>query len=361
MVRIKQLIRNYGTINEGINNVYFRTWDQAGNVTNSYVTGALKVNTNGSPSEPQNLTANPSTNTTNSFEFNWELPASFVGDAANLRYCYSVNAEPSPANCSFTSSRNLSAGPYASQPGQNTLYVVAGRDESNNINYSNYSSVNFTANLPLLVLQPIQIQLMYQLKVPQSGGQHLRGSHLLNGGAGISNYKIYRSSDGQNYSFVGSSSSTTYIDAGLNQQNYFYRVTACDSTNNCSANSSSVSLTPTGKFTEPAAITSEPKTSQITTKKATVNWTTDRASNSTILIGTKSGQYSPSEVSSSNQVTDHELKLDNLSAGTTYYYKVKWTDEDGNAGNSQENTFTTSPAPIVKEVEASNISLSSPQ
>ena len=60
---------DYGTINEGINNVYFRTWDQAGNVTNSYVTGALKVNTNGSPSEPQNLTANPSTNTTNSFEF----------------------------------------------------------------------------------------------------------------------------------------------------------------------------------------------------------------------------------------------------------------------------------------------------
>jgi hypothetical protein len=48
-----------------------------------------------------------------------------------------------------------------------------------------------------------------------------------------------------------------------------------------------------------------------------------------------------------------------LAAGTTYYYVAKWTDEDGNIGTSQEYTFTTSPAPSLKEVSVEKIGLSS--
>lgn len=118
-------------------------------------------------------------------------------------------------------------------------------------------------------------------------------------------------------------------------------------------------MLPTGKFTTPAALTSDPSASDITTKRAKITWTTDRTSDSKVAIGTRSGQYSPSEVGSSNQVTSHSLDLDNLSAGTTYYYVVKWTDEDGNTGTSQEFTFTTSPAPLFKEVETTKVNLSS--
>ena len=38
---------DYTNLDEGINTVYFRTWDSAGNVTSSYVTAAVKINTSG--------------------------------------------------------------------------------------------------------------------------------------------------------------------------------------------------------------------------------------------------------------------------------------------------------------------------
>ncbi len=351
-------IPDFDNIIEGVNTIYFRTWDTAGNVSSGTVTAALKVNTNGSPSAPQNLDATPSTNTVNSFEFSWDLPSTFVGDANNLSYCYTVNTAPQASNCSFTNSRNLSAGAYATQPGVNTMYVVA-RDESSNINYANYATVDFTANTPSPGF-PTNLDIVdVSIKSTSNWRLALTWEPPTYVGAGISSYKIFRSSDGITYTFAGSSTSTTYIDAGLSQQTYYYRVQGCDSTNNCSANSASVDLLPTGKFTDPANLTSNPLSSNITTKKARVSWTTDRASDSKIAIGTKSGQYSPSEIGSSDQVTAHVLDLDNLAAGTTYYYIVKWTDEDGNTGVSQEFTFSTSPAPVIKEVETTKIGLAS--
>ena len=153
------------------------------------------------------------------------------------------------------------------------------------------------------------------------------------------------------------SSSTTYIDAGLQQITYHYKVKACDNTNNCGAYSSSASYLPTGRFTNPAARVAEPEVSDITTRKATIRWSTDRASDSKIAIGTTSGQYGPSEVSNSDQVSAHEVNLDNLAAGTTYYYVARWTDEDGNTGNSQEFTFRTAPPPTLKEITATLVGL----
>jgi hypothetical protein len=169
---------------------------------------------------------------------------------------------------------------------------------------------------------------------------------------------VYRSADNLAYSFVGSSSSTTYIDAGLSQQEYYYKVTACDTTNNCGADSSVVNLTPTGKFTTNASLTSAPAVSEVTTKKARISWSTDRGSDSKVAIGTTSGQYGASEVGNSAQVTAHSIELDNLAAGTTYYFVAKWTDEDGNTGVSQEYSFRTSPAPLLKEVSTTKVTLS---
>jgi hypothetical protein len=40
---------------------------------------------------------------------------------------------------------SLASGAFATQPGENTLYVVA-RDEAGNINYEVAASVKFTAN-----------------------------------------------------------------------------------------------------------------------------------------------------------------------------------------------------------------------
>ncbi|HSW98693.1 MAG TPA: LamG-like jellyroll fold domain-containing protein, partial [Candidatus Saccharimonadales bacterium] len=350
---------DFANLQEGTNTIYFRTWDQAGNATTSYVTAAVKINTAGTPSEPQNVAATPGTNTTNAFAFSWSPPATFVGDVNNLTYCYTINVVPSSSNCTFTAAgvTSLGAGPYATQPGANTFYVVA-RDESNNINYDSYSSATFTANTTAPGI-PLNIDIVdVSIKATSNWRLALTWDVPSNTGAGISAYKVYRSTDNATFTSVGTSSSTTYIDAGLTQQRYYYYVKACDSTNNCGSNSATANGLPTGKFTSPASLVADPTVGDITTRRATISWSTDRASDSKVALGTTSGQYSPSEVGNSAQVSAHEIELDNLSAGTTYYYVVKWTDEDGNTGTSQEFSFTTAPPPVLKEINTLTIGLS---
>ncbi|USN96635.1 MAG: hypothetical protein H6797_00315 [Candidatus Nomurabacteria bacterium] len=349
---------DFDNLAEGINNIYFRTWDNAGNVTTSFVSAALKVNTSGAPSEPQNVNVSPSSNTENSFAFTWSPPTTFVGDVNNLTYCYTVNTLPSSSTCSFTTAgaSNLSPAAYATQPGENTFYIAA-KDESGNINYSSYASANFTANTPSPGM-PLNMDIVdVSIKSTNNWRLALTWDSPTYTGAGIASYKIYRSTDNTNFTFAGSSTSTTYIDAGLTQQTYYYQVKACDSTNNCSATGSVVSALPTGKFTSPANLVAEPVVSNITTRKARIDWSTDRNSDSKIAIGTKSGDYSASEIGNSDQVSAHEIDLDNLAAGTTYYFVAKWTDGDGNTGVSQEYQFTTSPAPSLEEITTTKVSL----
>ncbi len=349
---------DYDDLDEGTNTVYFRTWDAAGNVTTSYVTAAVKINTVGTPSEPQNVQASPSTNTNNAFSFSWVAPATFVGSASNMTYCYTVNAVPSVSNCTFTAAgvTSLGAGPYATQPGTNTFYVVA-RDESNNINYDSYGSTTFTANTTAPGI-PTNVDIVdVSIKSTSNWRLALTWDVPSFAGAGIASYKVYRSTDNVTFAQVGSSSSTTYIDAGLTQQRYYYNVKACDSTNNCGVVSATVNDLPTGKFTSAATLVADPAASNITTRRATITWSTDRASDSKIALGTASGSYSPSEVGNSSQVSAHQIDLDNLSAGTTYYYIAKWTDGDGNTGQSQEFTFTTSPPPTLKEIQTLSVGL----
>ena len=350
---------DFNDLVDGINTVSFRTWDQAGNVSSATVSAALKINTNGSPSEPLSLVANPAVSSENSFSFSWSPPETFVGEVGLLNYCYTINQIPSVSTCNYTGpgSTSLPTGPYATQPGDNILYVVA-RDESGNVNYSNYSTVTFSANTTAPGLPTNMDIVDVSIKSTERWRLAITWDAPSEGGDEVASYRIWRSTDGTTFTAVGSSSSTTYIDAGLSQQPYYYQVTACDSTNNCSANSTTVDLTPTGKFTEPASLIGQPQVSNVTTKRAAVRWVTDRASDSKIALGTQSGSYAASEIGNSDQVSIHEIDLDNLAAGTTYYYVVKWTDVDGNTGTSQEYTFTTEPAPLLKEIETTKIGLS---
>ncbi len=357
-----QAVPDYDNIAEGINTIYFRTWDNAGNVTTSYTTAALKVNTSGAPSSPQNVTPTPATNTSNAFAFSWQKPASFVGnpDGSTLTYCWTVNVVPSSGNCNWTGGgvTSLGSGPYATQPGTNTFYVVA-RDESSNVNYDTYASATFTANTsaPGSPVNPDVVDA--SIKATSNWRLALTWESPTDPGSGVANYKIYRSTNNISFSVVATTTATSLVDVGLSQQDYYYYVKACDSANNCGVASSTVTKYPTGRYTAAASLTANPKTSDISTRKATISWSTDRASDSKIQLGTKAGVYANDEVSNSNQVTAHEINLTNLAAGTTYFFRVKWTDEDGNTGTSSEYSFVTSPAPVVKEVATKKINLTS--
>ena len=185
-------------------------------------------------------------------------------------------------------------------------------------------------------------------------------------GAGVASYKVYHSTastscsaDFGGFSQVATTAGTSFLDSGLAQTDHYYCVKACDSANNCSAVSSTVTEYPTGKWKVPADLTSGPVASPVTTRRAVIAWTTDRGSDSKVAFGTSSGSYFDEEPSIAAQVTSHSITLTNLDPGTIYFYKARWTDEDGNTGESSERTFTTQPAPTIKNVTVSSINISS--
>ncbi len=81
------------------------------------------------------------------------------------------------------------------------------------------------------------------------------------------------------------------------------------------------------------------------TTTALVQWTTDRASDSTVFFSPGSeytpGSYSYSQSSTDGLTTQHEVRLIGLEAFTEYHFKVVSTDEYGITGESLDYTFTT--------------------
>ncbi len=350
---------DFANIAEGTNLIQFRTYDNAGNVSSVVITGLLKINTT-APSEPANLTVTPSTNTVNSFAFDWDVPATYSGNIDEFTYCYTVNTLPSATTCNWTAAgvTELTADAYATQPGSNVFYLVS-KSDAGTVNYENYASITFTANTSApSIPQNLDIADV-SVKATSSWKLALAWEAPSSLGAGVEYYQVYHSTDNSTFTSESTVYDISYVDTGLSQVTHYYKVRACDSANNCGAFTSAVSLYPDGKYTTSPSLNSGPSASNLTTKKATISWTTSRTSDSKVAYGLKSGSYYDEEPSNSSQVTDHSIKLTNLSPGTTYYYKAKWTDEDGNTGESDEKTFTTNPAPSISAVEATDTGLSS--
>lgn len=344
---------------DGENIFYLRTVDNAGNIS----TTTMQVNfyfAGTAPTEPQNLTVDsPSPNTVNSFAFSWFPPASFIGNVSDLRYCYTINTLPAVNTCTFTDRGQTSIGPdaFANQPGGNTLYVAA-RDDVGNINYDAHASVTFIAETQAPGM-PLNVEIAdVSVKTIESWKLALSWEPPSDKNIAAEKYEIWSSTDGVTYSLVSSTTDIAYIGTNLQQVVYYYKVRACDSTNNCGAFTEPVSLYPDGRFTEPAILLSQPKVADITTRRAVISWATDRNSDTRIQYGLASGDYFEEEPSNSNQKTHHELSLNNLTPGTRYFLVAKWTDEDGNIGTSDEFTFETTAAPTIKSVSVPSTTLS---
>ncbi len=354
----------------GGNTVYFRTVDAAGNFSSSYATAT--VNYGGeAPSFAfdGSLTVTPATNTENSFALSWS-EASPATDRTISTYYYMINTTP-PSSLStitqntatYIATTNTSVAAQAFQgvrKGSNTVYVVA-VDDNDNYSPSNYLSSTFTLNSDLPDPATNLAVADSSIKSASIWRASLAWDVPSYQGTGDLTYTIQRSTDGDTWSTITTTTGTAYVDTVPESQQYYWRIgtsdTSDDSTNNPTY-TNAVTLTPKGAYTEPAGLSSGPSVSSITTKKATVSWTTSRTSDSKVAFGTSSGDYQDEEVYNGSQVTDHSLQLNNLEPGTTYYYVVRWTDEDGNTGESDEETFTTSPAPTVKDIEVSSVGLS---
>lgn len=347
---------------DGTNTFYVKAVDNAGN--ESAYTEASYYYNGSAPSPPTNLAVGTSYNTANAFSFSWGLPASYTGSISEYRY--SINSLPTAANYTATGLKYLSEGAYATIKGKNVLYVVAA-DEAGNVNYDAYASVEFTADTAAPGI-PTNVEAFdNSIRATKQYKVGLTWDAPANLGTGFAGYAVYISSTAascttgfSSFSLAGTTAGTTYVVAdiggtALSSQLYYLCIKAYDSTNQYSAVSSTVSLTPTGRWLSAPDLTSAP-TASVKTKSATITWTTGRGANSFVKYGTTSGSYG-NEVGSSTQVTSHSISLANLSPGTKYYYKVLWTDEDGNQGTSNEYTLTTNSAPTVANVTIEDISL----
>ncbi len=350
----------------GLNIIQIMLFDNAGNITNTFASGydpssaTFVVFNNTPPSAPQNLVATPTTNNANSFAFSWDAPSDLVGLTQNANYCWSANVLPDANNCTFAGVgvESLSADAYATQPGLNTMYVVA-KDEAGNIDYANYASATFTANTSAPGA-PRNLEVIdASNKATSTWKLALSWDVPLLAGSGVDKYKIFRSVDDITYTEIGSTTATSFVDAGLSQVEYYYKIKACDNANNCGLYSDMDSLLPTGRYTDPANLVSGPQVVDIKTRSARIQWSTDRVSDTKVAYGTSSNNYQAAQAYQAAQVTSHSIELSNLQPGTTYYYRARWTDDDGNTGQSAELQFKTQPAPVVSDASISNINLSS--
>ena len=184
----------------------------------------------------------------------------------------------------------------------------------------------------------------------------------------IKTYRVYRSNTNSDniddYTEITSVpfNSYSYIDNSLDPNlTYYYKIIACDSAGACGIASALSGLSykkPTGHYSEPATISTEPSATDVSTRKATINWSTNRITEGRIYISTSTTVDTSGDFAKGNSdyVTDHNLELDNLQAGTTYYYVTSWID-NGGIGYSNTYSFTTLPAPNISEVEIKNISI----
>ena len=357
----------------GTNTLFVRAVDNAGNTPSDYATTSFYYSS-GSPGAPRNLGVSPSVNSVNEFAFSWIAPdpTTYSVPTADLRYFYTINQPPTSSNLagqSPLSSTYISTGAYATQE-VNVLYVLAWdgtyKDQAKtvkNIDYNNYAQVTFTASTTAPGI-PENIDITdVSIKETQSWRLAFYWDPPTASGSGIDHYNVYRSgvdaascsTNISAFSYIGNTAQTSFVDIGITQTKKYYCVKACDSTNNCSAASSTVSLYPDGKWRSAPTLVASPSAS-IKTKSSIVTWSTNRTANSFVKFGKVSGDYK-SEVGTSDQQSLHVISLIGLDPGTTYYYKTLWTDEDGNTGSSSELSFTTNAAPFVSSVTFSDISI----
>ncbi len=350
------------SIIKGSNTVYVRTIDEAGNISSEATlrTGSLLYGGDApSFSNGSSVTVSPTSAITNNFELSW--PDANVPPGRTLtHYYYMINTNP-PSTLSTLESNpsvyidNGTSKVVAAESlpnvnrGTNQVYVV-GVDDQGNYSPSNYISGVFTLNSSnpdnvgavTISDSSIKSEERWMVTLSWTLPEYLGADNIT--------YVIHRSSDGSSYEPVGTTTGLSYVDNTPESAQYYYKIYTKDGAAALSSGTNAVYITPTGRWTTAPELDSGPTVSEITTRKATITWTTTRKADSKVAYGTSSGNYVPAEVANSLLSAGHTISLSGLSPGTTYYYVARWTDEDGNSGQSEEKTFTTEPAPSVKDV-----------
>lgn len=350
--------RDGGKVVVGNNIIYFRTIDNAGNAS-VYISGGISYGGLAPKFEDEaNVTVSPSENESNEFALSWPSATPFE-DRHISSYYYMVNSTPPATYDTLTSNSSLyiptqqtsvSKGMLTGAvKGENVIYVVA-VDDQNGYSPSNYIKGSFTLNStfpdPVTDLSIADTSIK-EAKLWRASITWREPAYK---GDGKLSYVIQRSFNGEDWTTVGNTTGTTYSDIVPASKLYYYKVGVMDGTDQSKESptfSSFISAAIEGRYTQPAQLISDVEVTDLSTRKATIVWVTERSSDTKIAYGLNSGEYFKEEMYGSKQVTEHEITLNNLQPNTMYYFKAKWTDLDGNTGESQEMSFRTADSPQV--------------
>ncbi len=124
---------------------------------------------------------------------------------------------------------------------------------------------------------------------------------------------------------------------------YFFQIVSTDESGN-------VVTSPGSSFTTGAASVISAVEATPEETSATITWTSDENTTSSVSFGTTEA-YGSTETSNTPE-TDHSLELSGLQAGTEYFFQIVSTDESGNVVTSPGSSFTTGAASVISAVEA---------
>ncbi|MDD5040553.1 MAG: fibronectin type III domain-containing protein [Patescibacteria group bacterium] len=371
-----------------VNTFYVRAVDEAGNTAASYASTGYFY-TGGPPEPPESVTVDPTDQTNNNtFTVSWELPTTCLGSTPCsasdiLRYCYTINHEPSADTCGAdysgsatpspdggwttstqTSSRLLPDFSAATQQGENIVYIVA-MDVVSNIDFSNYSTATYTFTSTAPGVPASMEATDTSDRTTNKYSVVLTWDEPEDVGSGVESYKVYRcESDCEspstvddppaNYTNIAEVNTLGYLDTSLDNTitySYFARSTGTGGTQ--SGNSAVVEIKPEGKFKYAPTISGTPTVTAYI-RSALVEWLTlndqDQYGNIIEHYASSYVQYGTTtaygdEDGTSDLTDDHSVTLTNLTPDTTYHYRCKWVDQDSNEGYSSDYTFTTKGAP----------------
>lgn len=356
--------------NAGINIFYLQAVDTAGNADDTPVQANFYFNAS-APTAPQNVTVTNADPAENSFGFSWDEPSSFNGSING--YYYSVNPAGgilTSSNTSFTTEKLLEAGPYATQQGLNYFYIVA-KDEAGNYDLSSCANisgnaetdgcakVSFTAETAAPGVATGMSIFDISNRDTEEYAITLKWVEPTSKGTGFAGYEIYRSINNETFASIGVTTGTTYADTGLDSKLYYYYVKSKDNAGQYSSASTTVDMTPTGKYTTAPTLTEDPA-AEPKSFSSVITWETSREASSFVYVASSSGGLDSAKATGTpEKLVKHSVTLTGLQPETTYYYKTMWEDVDGNQAKSNTYSFRTGLRPKVLNVQSSDITLNS--
>jgi len=179
--------------------------------------------------------------------------------------------------------------------------------------------------------------------------------------AAFSSYKIYRSTNGVDYSLLTTISdinTNSYTDSTVaSTTTYYYKVRVTDTGGDISSYSTPQNDLPDGQggsdFTAPVISAVAIAETQATWAKIT--WATDEMADSKVEFSTAAAGNYASNASSTAYVTSHSVTVTGLTPATDYIFRIKSKDIMANEGAAAGIPFTTASGPAITDVVTSSV------